>query len=71
MTTNLKTIRKAAGLSQSKLAEISGVNLRMIQYYEQGAKDINKAEVLTVYRLAQALNCTVEDLIEKEKAEEL
>lgn len=69
--TNLKRIRKAAGLSQSKLAEISGVNLRMIQYYEQGAKDINKAEVLTVYRLAQALNCIVEDLIEKEKAEDL
>lgn len=63
--TNLKRIRKAAGFSQSKLAEVSGVNLRMIQYYEQGAKDINKAEVLTVYRLAQALNCTVEDLIEK------
>lgn len=67
--TNLKKIRKAAGLSQSKLAEVSGVNLRMIQYYEQGAKDINKAEVLTVYRLARALNCIVEDLIEKEKAE--
>lgn len=69
--TNLKRIRKAAGLSQAKLAEVSGVNLRMIQFYEQGAKDINKAEVLTVYRLANALNCTVEDLIEKEKAEEL
>lgn len=68
--TNLKRIRKAAGFSQSKLAEVSGVNLRMIQYYEQGAKDINKAEALTVYRLARALNCTVEDLIEKEKAEE-
>lgn len=30
-------------------------------------KEINKAEALTVYRLAQALNCTVEDLIEKER----
>lgn len=66
--TNLKQIRKVVGFSQAKLAEVSGVNLRMIQHYEQGFKDINKAEVLTVYHLAQALNCTVEDLIEKEKA---
>ena len=66
--TNLKRIRKVVGFSQAKLAEVSGVNFRMIQHYEQGFKDINKAEVLTVYHLAQALNCTVEDLIEKEKA---
>lgn len=62
--TNLKKLRTGADLSQSKLAEASGVNLRMIQYYEQGVKDINKAEALTVYRLAQALNCYMEDLLE-------
>lgn len=64
-TTNLKLIRIMSGLSQSKLAEASGVNVRMIQHYEQGAKDINVAAALTVYRLAQALDCTVEDLLEK------
>lgn len=64
-TTNLKLIRVMSGLSQAKLAEISGVNVRMIQHYEQGAKDINAAAALTVYRLAQALNCTIEDLLEK------
>lgn len=63
--TNLKKIREAKSLSQSKLAEASGVNVRMVQYYEQGVKDINSAAALTVYRLAQALNCTVEDLLEK------
>lgn len=63
--TNLAYIRNVKRISQSKLAEVSGVNVRMIQYYEQGYKDINAASVLTVYRLAQALNCTVEDLIEK------
>lgn len=62
--TNLKKIREATGFSQAKLAEASGVNVRMIQYYEQGAKDIDAAAALTVYRLAQALNCTVEDLLE-------
>ena len=64
-TTNLKLIRVMSGLSQAKLAETSGVNVRMIQHYEQGVKDINAAAALTVYRLAQALNCTVEDLLEK------
>lgn len=62
--TNLKSIREASGLSQSKLAEASGVNVRMIQYYEQGAKDINSAAALTVSKIAKALNCTVEDLLE-------
>jgi len=63
--TNLKRIRETAGLSQSKLAEVSGVSARMIQHYEQGFKDINKAHAITVYRLAEALGCTVEDLLEK------
>lgn len=63
--TNLKRIRLASGMSQSKLAEISGVSVRMIQHYEQGVKDINKAQAITVYQLATALKCTVEDLIEK------
>ena len=61
---NLKRHRNWSGMSQSQLAEASGVNLRMIQYYEQGAKDINKAEALTVWKLAQALKCDVGDLLE-------
>ena len=61
---NLKKIRETSGLSQGKLAEASGVNVRMIQHYEQGVKDINSAAALTVSKLAQALDCTVEDLLE-------
>ena len=63
--TNLKRIREKTGLSQSGLAEKSGVSVRMIQYYEQGAKDINKAAVVTVVKLANALGVDVRDLIEK------
>jgi len=33
--------------------------------YEQRNKDINKASVDTVYRLAKALGCTTEDLMER------
>lgn len=60
----LQDARKAAGLSQSKLAEASGINLRILQYYEQGKNDINKAQALTVYKLARALNVNIEDILE-------
>ena len=63
--TNLKRIRNSYGCTQAELAELSGVSLRSIQMYEQRRKDINKAGAETVYRLAKALGCTVEDLIEK------
>lgn len=61
---NLKKMRQRKGMSQKQLAEESGVSIRMVQYYEQGVNDINKAEALTVYRLAHALWCKVEDLLE-------
>lgn len=64
---NLKRIRQGLGISQSKLAETSGVNVRMIQHYEQGQKDINKAQVITVYRLAEALGCKMDNIIEIKK----
>lgn len=64
--TNLKRMRQEYHLSQSQLADRSGVNVRLIQDYEQGHKQINNAKAITVYKLARALNCTVEDLIEKE-----
>lgn len=63
--TNLKRIRMAYGCSQSRLAALSGVSLRSIQMYEQRKKDINRAQAESVYRLAKALGCHVEDLLEK------
>ena len=64
---NLKPIRESAGLSQSQLAELSGVNVRLIQDYEQGHKNINHAKAITLYSLSKALKCTIEDLLEIEK----
>lgn len=60
---NLKRLREESGLSQNKLSEVSGVSPRMIQKYEQGVKDINKAQGITLYKIAQALNCKIEDLL--------
>lgn len=63
--TNLKRIRTAYGCSQSELAKLSDVGLRSIQMYEQRKKDIKKANADTLYRLAKALGCSMEDLMER------
>ena len=59
----LKFMREDKNLSQSELAEKSGVSLRTIQAYEQGYKDINKAQVVAVLQLAEALECDVYEII--------
>ena len=33
--------------------------------YEQGTKDINKAQGYTLYRLSKALKCNIEDILER------
>lgn len=67
--TQLQILRKNSGYSQRTLAEKSGVTLRMIQQYEQRAKDINKAAAVNLVALAQTLGCKVEDLLEQSMAE--
>ena len=64
--TNLKRFREAAGLSQSRLAEGSGVSLRSIHMYEQRNKDVNKAQAITLAKIARFVGCDVEDLLERE-----
>ena len=59
----LARLRAYADLTQKALAERSGVSVRMIEQYEQGKKDINKASVSTIYQLSRALHCRMEELI--------
>ena len=62
--TNLKAARRRRGLSQSELAEAAQVPLRTLQQYEQGQKDILKANVAYVVALAHVLGCSVEDVLD-------
>ena len=62
--TNLHRLRKAAGLTQKELAELSGVNLRTLQQYEIGLKDINRASGAAINALALALRCNFYDVME-------
>ncbi len=61
--TSLRICRKKRGLSQSDLSKLSDVSLRSIKAYEQGKLDISKASYETLYKLAKALCCSVENLV--------
>lgn len=59
--------RTVKGLNRSTLAKNSGVSIRTIEAYEQGLKNINKAQLQTIYSLAKELDCTMEDLVNEEE----
>lgn len=59
----LKDIRKARGMTQEQLADLSGVSLAMIRKYEQGIRDINKASYETLVNLSTALSCDIGELM--------
>nr|WP_288643086.1 helix-turn-helix transcriptional regulator [uncultured Anaerobutyricum sp.] len=49
----------------------SGVSRSLITKYESGERNINKASVDTVYKLAKALNCSIEDIIDVSNSDTL
>lgn len=68
---SLQTERLKAGYSQTKLAAASGVNLRNIQQYEIGARNINGASLETLCKLATTIGCTLFDLLEDEQLKDM
>lgn len=62
----LQFVRRNKKLSQRGLAEKSGLKLRLIQMLESKDKAINKTAAINVYKLSQALECNMCDLIERE-----
>ena len=64
--TRLQKIRKARGLTQKELSELSGVSLRMIHLYEHRQNDINQASAQTINSLARALCCNFYEIMEIE-----
>lgn len=63
----LAEIRKEKGLSQNDLVKISGVSRSVITKYESGEKNINKAAGETLFKIATALNCKIENLLERKE----
>lgn len=64
MTKKLKEMRQSRGLSQSQLAEKTGINIRTLQHYEQGSKNFDHARIDTILRVCIALGCKLDDIIE-------
>lgn len=62
--TNLQELRLSNSLSQSDLAEMSGVPIRNIRAYEQGTRKIDGANINTLLSLCMALKCSIGDLLE-------
>ena len=67
MTKKLKEMRQYKGLSQSQLAEKTGINVRTIQHYEQGSKNFDHARIDTIMKICIALHCKLEDVIENQE----
>ena len=59
----LQKLRKAAGLSQSQLADLAGIKVQVLQQYERGARDINGAKLPTLLKICNALECRLADII--------
>ena len=62
--TQLQMIRKGTGMSQSELASKAEMSIRTLQALEVGARNIDKVSVLTALKLARALDCNIEDILD-------
>jgi len=56
---NIKTLREQKGLSQTELAERTGVSVRYISQMENSASNVS---VEVVDRLAKGLQCSASDI---------
>ena len=73
MQTRLKELRKARGLTQFKLAKLTGLGRVNIVRFENASQRLSASNAL---KIAKALGCTVEELFtredrEKEESEEV
>ncbi|MCI6066290.1 helix-turn-helix domain-containing protein [bacterium] len=59
----LRRLRTYAKLSQRQLAEAADVPIRQIQLFEQGERDINKTQGMTLLKLSRVLKCRPEELL--------
>ncbi len=62
----LKSIRQRFGMTRMELSKESGINVRTIEAYEQGVKDIDGARLSTLVSLAEALGVNLYDIIESD-----
>ncbi len=64
MKIRLEEMRTRRKLNQRQLSDVSGVPQPMISMIETG--DVQNPTIKTLHKLANALKCTVDDLIDEE-----
>lgn len=62
--TRLQNMRLERVLTQVELSDQSQINLRSLQYYEQGKKDIAHVRLDKLLRLCLVLGCELSDIID-------
>lgn len=59
----LQVLRLSRGMTQTELAERIGQNQSFIARIEGGTREIGNLTMATGHKIAQALGCTMEDLL--------
>ena len=62
---NLRKLRKEKGLSQEKLARLSGISLNTLTKIESGFA--KKPTIQTVVKVAKALEVSLDELVNRKK----
>lgn len=63
MAERLRALRTARSLSQEQLAEAAGISRNHVQMLERGSPNSANPRLSTLYRLAEALQAQVVDLL--------
>ena len=58
----LMEIRKSHNMSRAALADATGIGIRILEAYEQGRRELSKASVETVQKIASVLGVSIEEL---------
>jgi len=62
--TALEILRREQNLTRKTLSEKSGIKIKTIEQYEQKIRNIQHAPFVFVYKLAKALGCNMEDIVD-------
>lgn len=66
MNNTIEQLRKLKNLNRQELSKLSEVPASTINKLEKGINNINGAKAITIYKIAKALNVTMEDLLNPE-----
>lgn len=65
----LNELRTKTGLTQKQLADTAGVHINIISRIERGERSSSKLQLDTAAKLAKALGCHAEDLLDSQPSE--